>query len=281
MRAYIQLIRYGNCTMAAIAAVIGVFIAFNILYTSSLDLSFVYNSITVFIVVFFVTGAGNAINDYFDYEIDVINKPSRPIPSGKIELSKAFSFSLALFISGIIIAFTINWITGLISLFNSLVLIYYAKTLKRKAFFGNLSIGYLTGSTFLFGGAVYGISGLYALLILFVLATLATISREIVKDIEDIKGDEMERANTLPIQVGVQKSVYIAALIGLVAIISSPLPYFQSLLNTRFLYIVALADVFFIMAISEIILQNNASMSSKLFKIAMMFALISFIAGSL
>ena len=108
MRAYIQLIRYGNCTMAAIAAVTGVFIAFNILNTSSLDLSFFYNSLTVFLVVFFVTGAGNAINDYFDYEIDAINKPSRPIPSGKIGLSRAFSFSLALFIFGIIIASTIN-----------------------------------------------------------------------------------------------------------------------------------------------------------------------------
>lgn len=281
MRAYIQLIRYGNCTMAAIAAVIGVFIAFNILNTSYLDLSFFSNSLTVFLVVFFVTGAGNAINDYFDYEIDAINKPSRPIPSGKIGLSRAFYFSLALFISGIIIASTINLITGLIALFNSLVLVYYAKTLKRKAFSGNLSIGYLTGSTFLFGGAVYGISGLYALMILFVLATLATISREIVKDIEDIKGDEKEKANTLPIQIGVKKSAYIAAFIGLVAIIFSPLPYIQSLLNTRYLYIVALADVFIIMAIAEIIFRNNASMSSKLFKIAMMFALISFIAGSL
>ncbi|WP_292487897.1 geranylgeranylglycerol-phosphate geranylgeranyltransferase [Methanohalobium sp.] len=281
MRAYIQLIRYGNCAMAAIAAVIGVFIAFNILNPAFLGYSFVYRTLSVFFVVFFVTGAGNAINDYFDYEIDAVNKPSRPIPSGRIGLSKAFYFSLTLFIIGVVIAFTLNWITGIIALFNSLVLIYYAKSLKRKAFSGNLSIGYLTGSTFLFGGAVYGISGLYALMILFILATLATTSREIVKDIEDIKGDEKEKASTLPIQIGVKKSAYIASFIGLIAIVSSPLPYILSLLGINYLYIVALADIFFIVAIVEIVFYKNASMSSKLFKIAMMFALISFIAGSL
>jgi geranylgeranylglycerol-phosphate geranylgeranyltransferase len=55
----------------------------------------------------------------------------------------------------------------------------------------------------------------------------------------------------------------------------------MSLLGINYLYIVVLADIFFIVAIAEIVFYKNASMSSKLFKIAMMFALISFIAGSL
>ena len=60
------------------------------------------------VVVFLVTGAGNSINDYFDHKIDAINKPQRPIPSGRISLKGALIYSLFLFAVGVIIAFAID-----------------------------------------------------------------------------------------------------------------------------------------------------------------------------
>lgn len=180
MRAYLQLIRYGNCLMAAFSAAIGVLIAYNIISGSAGSIPFPLNEIIyVGSVVFLVTGAGNVINDYYDIEIDRINKPERPIPSGRISKSKALYFSVSLFAVGTIIAFFINMICGIIALFNSLLLVYYAATLKRTVLIGNLSIGYLTGSTFLFGGAVfYTNGGMEAVFVLFLLATLATIARK-------------------------------------------------------------------------------------------------------
>ena len=284
MRAYLQLIRHANCSMAGLAAAIGVFIAYNIVNNNidaaSIPIPFLETAL-VFLTVFFVTGAGNAINDYFDVEIDAINKPSRPIPSGKIGLQNALYFSLVLFVIGTITAFAINLVCGFIALFNSLLLIYYAKTLKRTALFGNLSVGYLTGSTFLFGGAVFFENGgIEAVAILFILSTMATISREIVKDIEDMEGDAKDGASTLPIKIGARKSAYFAAMIGIVAVLASPVPYLQSMLSMRYLYIVAIADIFFAFAVFEILKRNNAAKSSSLFKKAMMFALLSFIIGA-
>jgi geranylgeranylglycerol-phosphate geranylgeranyltransferase len=272
--------------MAAIAALVGVFIAYNIVSANiSLDsyaITFPFlSSLKVFLVVFLVTGAGNAINDYFDIDIDRINKPERPIPSGKISLKAALCFSLALFAAGIIIAASINMICGAIALVNSLLLIYYASTLKRTALLGNIAVGYLTGSTFLFGGAVFfeqgGIKGVF---VLFVLATMATIAREIVKDIEDIEGDREDGAQTLPIIIGPKKAAYLASLIGLIAVLASPLPYIQSLMTVRYLILVAVADILFAVAVYEIVGKNNPAKSSKMFKMAMAFALISFIAGA-
>jgi geranylgeranylglycerol-phosphate geranylgeranyltransferase len=275
--------------MAAIAALVGVFIAYNIVsanislnpYQVTLSTFPILDSLKVFLVVFLITGAGNAINDYFDIDIDRINKPDRPIPSGKISLRTALYFSLALFAAGSIIAASINMICGAIAVVNSLLLIYYASTLKRTALLGNIAVGYLTGSTFLFGGAVFfEYGGIKDVFVLFVLATMATIAREIVKDIEDIEGDREDGAQTLPIIIGPKKAAYIASLIGLVAVLASPLPYIQSLMTVRYLILVAIADTLFAVAVYEILGKNDPARSSKMFKMAMAFALISFIAGA-
>ncbi len=88
IRTYLELMRYKNCLMAGFAAVIGTLIAFNILISGTSTPNFedafppFLDAGLVFLVVFLVSGAGNAINDYFDIKIDSINRPERPIPSG-------------------------------------------------------------------------------------------------------------------------------------------------------------------------------------------------------
>ncbi|MCZ7405218.1 MAG: geranylgeranylglycerol-phosphate geranylgeranyltransferase [Candidatus Methanoperedens sp.] len=265
--------RYRNCAMAGLAAVTGGFIAYSAAQGPLILLP-------VFLTVFLVTGAGNAINDYFDAGIDAINRPDRPIPSGKITKESAYKFSIALFAAGVIISYFIGTIPFLIAAFNSLLLYFYAFSLKRKVFVGNLSVAYLTGSTFLFGGAAFGEKGIGITLVLFFLSMLATLAREIVKAIEDIDGDRKEGASTLPIRIGEKPSAYVACAFGLLAVILSPLPYLMDLFNESYLYVVGIADALFLYAI-VLILKKNPSASSKFFKIAMFFALLAFIAGSI
>jgi len=110
---YLELMRYKNCLMAGFAAVIGTLIAFNILasdaHGSQPSGNFpVPDTGLVFLVVFLVSGAGNAINDYFDIKIDSINRPERPIPSGRVQLKEALYFSYLLFALGTLLAFSIK-----------------------------------------------------------------------------------------------------------------------------------------------------------------------------
>jgi geranylgeranylglycerol-phosphate geranylgeranyltransferase len=260
--------------MAGLAAVIGGFIAYSAAPGPLIWL------LPVFLTVFLVTGAGNAINDYFDAGIDAINRPDRPLPSGRITKKSAYNFSIVLFAAGVIISYFIGTIPFLIAAFNSLLLYFYAFSLKRKVFVGNLSVAYLTGSTFLFGGAAFGEKGMRVTLVLFFLSVLATLGREIVKAIEDIDGDRKEGASTLPIRIGEKLSAYVACTFGILAVILSPLPYLMHLFNTSYLYVVGIADALFLYAI-VLILKRNPSASSKFFKIAMFFALLAFIAGSI
>ena len=275
MLAFLKLIRLENCLIAAFSSVIGLFIASNLLNKEFIFL----DSALILIAVFLITAAGNAINDYFDVEIDAINKPNRPIPSGKINRTHALYFSIVLFIIGTIIAFYIHIICGLIALFNSILLIYYGKTLKQKALIGNIVVGYLTGATVLFGGAVFGIKGMEVLIVLFLLAMFATIAREIVKDIEDIKGDKKQGLKTLPIKIGVKKSANIAALITIIAIAISPIPFLTSMMSIEYLIFILFANICSIFAIYEM-QKNRPIKSSKLYKIGMLFALFAFAIGS-
>ncbi len=273
MNVFLELIRYKNCVMAGLAAVIGGGIAYSAAPGDILLLPL------VFITVFFITGAGNAINDYFDAGIDAVNRPDRPIPSGRLRKGSAYKFSIVLFACGILTAYFIGTAPFLIALFNSLLLYVYAFSLKRKVFVGNLSVSYLTGSTFLFGGAAYGLKGIEATFVLFFLSMLATLAREIVKAIEDMEGDSKDGAVTLPIRIGERPSAYIASGVGILAVLLSPVPFMTELFNSSYLLVVGIADITFLYAVL-LVLKKNPSASSKYFKVAMFFALVAFIAGS-
>lgn len=271
----LELMRYKNCAMAGLAAVIGAAIAY-----SAAPGALVWMGL-IFITVFLITGAGNAINDYFDAGIDAINRPSRPIPSGRITRNFAFRFSIVLFAAGIMISYFIgtDLIPVLIAVFNSILLYLYASYLKKKVLVGNLSVSYLTGSTFLFGGAAYGGKGIQVTLILFFLSMLATFAREIVKTIEDIEGDRLDGAMTLPIKIGERRAAYLACALGIIAVFLSPLPYLMDMFNEYYLAVVGIADMIFLYAMLQI-LRKNATLSSKYFKVAMFLAMLAFIAGS-
>jgi geranylgeranylglycerol-phosphate geranylgeranyltransferase len=273
MDVFLELMRYKNCMMAGLAGVIGAAIACS---AASGDILWMP---LVFISVFLITGAGNAINDYFDAGIDAVNRPDRPIPSGRLRKGSAYTFSMVLFGCGIAVSYFIGTAPFLMALFNSFLLYFYAFSLKRKVFVGNLSVSYLTGSTFLFGGAAYGLKGIEATSFLFFLSMLATLAREIVKAIEDMEGDMLDGAVTLPIRIGGRTSAYIASGIGIFAVLLSPVPFIMGLFNTSYLIVVGIADIIFLYAVL-LILRKNPSSSSKYFKLAMFFALIAFIAGS-
>lgn len=276
MNVFLELMRYRNCAMAGLAAVIGGGIAYG---SSQGEINNIILLFPVFITVFLITGAGNAINDYFDADIDAVNRPDRPIPSGRLKKESAYKFSIFLFACGIVAAYFIGTVPFFIAIINSIILYLYAFSLKRKVFVGNLSVSYLTGSTFLFGGAAYGLKGIVATSVLFFLSMLATLAREIVKAIEDMEGDMLDGAVTLPIRIGKRFSAYIASAVGLLAVLLSPLPYITGSFKYPYLLVVGIADIVFLYAVF-LILKKNPSASSKYFKVAMFFALVAFIAGS-
>ncbi len=265
--AFWEILRPFNCLMASAAAIIGLLVA---------GIWDVRAALIIFGAVFLITGAGNAINDYYDRQIDAINRPDRPIPSKRIRPEMAFYYSVALFAAGCILAGLAGQICLVIATINSLLLFFYARNLKATPLLGNLSVSYLTGSTFIFGGAAAGIVGLLANQVPFGLSLLASMSREIAKDIEDMEGDRQGGARTLPILAGEKVAAALAALFGVAGVILSFFPPF----GRMYLMIVAVADLLLLFAVFRVI-RGDAAGSQKAIKKGMAVALLAFLAAAL
>jgi len=230
----------------------------------------------IFLTVFLITGAGNTINDYYDRDIDAINRPGRPIPSGRVSAKSACYYSLALFAAGSLFAGLVNQICLAVAAFNSVLLFFYARNLKAMPLAGNICVAFLTGSTFLFGGAAAGSAGLLANRVPFLLSFLVSMSREIAKDIEDMAGDLAGGARTLPIMAGERASAGLAAVFALAAVVLG----FFAPFGKVYLMIVAVADLFFLLSVLKIA-RRDATGAQKALKKGMAVALVAFLAAAL
>ena len=181
-------------------------------------------AVFLLVIVTLITAAGNVINDYFDADIDRINRPDRPIPSGRVSRMAARGFAVMLFLAGIAVALFTPPLCLAIAVANSLILVLYAARLKSLPVVGNAAVAYLAASIFLFGGAFAGRDAFVLMIPLATITFLATMVREILKDAEDVQGDAMGGADTLPVRIGIRTTARIAAGIAMIAAIASLIP---------------------------------------------------------
>ncbi|MBI3585923.1 MAG: UbiA family prenyltransferase, partial [Ignavibacteriales bacterium] len=98
-----------------------------------------------------IAGGGNAINDYFDVEIDTVNKPERPLPRGAVSGQEAWwLWRLTSSIGALISAF-LSPVTFAIALFWVVSLFFYSRLFKRKMLIGNILVAIMTGLAFVYG----------------------------------------------------------------------------------------------------------------------------------
>jgi len=281
LSAAIELTRPHNCLLAGAAVAVGAIVASG--GFSSLELAKIA---LAFAVACVISGAGNAINDYSDRKIDATNKPWRPIPSGRIDERAALSLSIGLFVVGIAVSSLVNLPAFLLACFNSLVLVAYACHLKRCGLAGNIAIGYLVGSTFLFGGLTVGEVGAVggAVGVLSAMAALSTAGRELVKDVEDMPGDRKLGARTFPIKHGERAAAALSGALVLAAVLLSPLPYLLGILGWQYLWIVFCSVVVFVVGSALMIhdpARETAGRVSFMYKLAMGIGLLAFLVGAL
>ncbi|HIJ05757.1 MAG: Digeranylgeranylglyceryl phosphate synthase [Methanomicrobiales archaeon 53_19] len=212
----IRIIRPANATISGATAILAYFIATGTVIPEVLLLA---------AAALLITGAGNTINDACDAAIDAINRPDRPIPSGELSVKTAYLYAALLFILGLSAAFFTNPLCLAIAIINSILLLLYARILKGTVLFGNIAVAYLSGSIFLFGGALAGVDGLIITVPLAGITLFGTLAREIVKDAEDIDGDAAGGATTLPMAIGISRSGTIAFGSAIIAVIVSFIPF--------------------------------------------------------
>ncbi|MBU7033174.1 MAG: UbiA family prenyltransferase [Theionarchaea archaeon] len=269
MKAYLELIRPSNSIMAGFAVFLSGMIATG-------------RAIPPIDVFFAVMGtisassAGMVINDYFDYDIDIINRPDRVLPRNIISRKNAAFFALILFaLAYIFIGFTNLLCIGIG--YPAVVLIFvYSWKLKRQPFIGNFVVAFLTSLTLVYGGAAA--SNVVLVTMLAICAFFANLSREIVKDIEDIRGDERLGSKTFPILYGIPKASLVAAIFLSLGIAATFLPYFTGLFGWVYLLLIAPVDSVMLYLVYLLMLKriDRISLIQRIEKAGMYAVLIIF-----
>jgi len=237
----------------------------------------------VFVVMFFTMGA-NTLNDYFDYEIDKINRPDRAISSGLVLRNQALILSLFFFIIGVLIALRLNKDSQLLSIGVSLPLIIaYNVKLKNYPLIGNIIVSLILAMSFIYAGLVF--KKTEPLIIPALLAFGLTLIREIVKDLADIKGDKSAGLMTFPIVYGKKKTIILCTILSLFLGIGSFIPFLTGYYNT-FYGISLILMVEIPLAVVVISLLNKpviltAKRGSKLLKFCTLGGLLSIYIGTL
>ncbi|MDR3000671.1 MAG: geranylgeranylglycerol-phosphate geranylgeranyltransferase [Fibromonadaceae bacterium] len=150
--------------------------------------------------VFFLLSFANAHNDIVDFEVDKINRPKRPLPSGKISLKRAFLVAFACFFLAVIFGFELAWLFVLVGV----LCFIYNKFLKGLPLVGNFAVALLTTTPIVIPLLKFNQA---ELLHLSFFAFMLTFAREITKDIEDMEGDKALGLKTFPVLLGINLSL--------------------------------------------------------------------------
>ena len=266
----VEMTRPTNAVAAGVLAFLGAFVAVAEWTTADATATAVASATTIL-----ATGAGMAINDYFDREVDRINDPDRPIPRGAVSPRQALWFSLALFVVAVGLALLLPPLAVGIAGVNLVALVTYTKLFKGTPGLGNALVAYLVGSALLFGGAAVGAAD--ASLVLAALAALSNFAREVIKDVEDVAGDREEGLTTLPVAVGERRALVVAAVALAVALLASPVPYLRGTFGVAYLVVVAPADA--VMCYAGYRSFDDPTAGQSVLKYGMFLAVVAFVAG--
>ncbi|MEM2998799.1 MAG: UbiA family prenyltransferase [Thermoproteota archaeon] len=155
-----------------------------------------------FLGSFFITASSFAFNDYFDFEIDRINRPDRPIPSGIISRRTALYSSIIFALLGFSFALTTNiqaFLAFSIAFFLSVVYSIYG---KAYGLLGNTIVAFCVSTAFLFGALSTTASISYVVFSFFILSFFSNLGREIVQSIHDMEGDRVKKIRSVAIVHG-------------------------------------------------------------------------------
>jgi 4-hydroxybenzoate polyprenyltransferase len=176
--------------------------------TALLDLHFAL----LVLAALLVAAGGYIINDYYDVKIDAINRPDRLVIGRVVNRRKAMLAHLLLSGAGVLLAGWLHSVLGAVTLGTALLLWGYSARFKRVALAGNASIATLTAALVLLPELQLQLArhNSHSVVWPYALAAfLLTMVREIVKDVEDMRGDAQHGCRTLPLVIGVAQTKWV------------------------------------------------------------------------
>lgn len=239
-KAAIQLIRFELAFAAGLCVVFGGIVASHSIIPSP-------SVILGFFCGFLVSGSANILNDYFDFEVDLMNAPDRPLPSGKISKFEVLIYAIFTALTGLLISLILGYAVFVFCCSICLLSFLYNWKLKEMGVLGNLVVATLVASTFLLGALIVGKIWSANVWLLSAIAFFIDLGEEIAGDAMDIEGDKIRQTNSIAIKYGKRVALRISLVSFLVVIIISVIPLFLNLFSFKYAISLIIVDIFILL----------------------------------
>jgi len=194
-----------------------------------------------FLTGLFISGSANISNDYFDREVDRINQPGRPLPSGRVSVM-LWTLSLLFAAVGLGAAALLGWPVLALAAAIWTVAFLYNVLLKEMGLLGNLCVAFCVGMTIIIGGP--GVRPLNGIGLTFAaLAFLFDLGEEIASDAMDVKGDILRSSRSIAKRKGRIYALRLSVGILAVFILLTFLPFLMGWLGYSYLLLILAADL--------------------------------------
>lgn len=216
--------------------------------------------------------AGNVANDLADRDADRINRPDRPLVSGVVSVHAALLIGGIAGGLGLLAAFLVDRQLFCIGLAALIVMLLYSPLLKRHGVLGNFAVAVVASLPMIYGATAVGWwrGGLVA----SVLAAILHFAREIVKDLEDVAGDQALGRRTIPLAYGRERAFVLAAGALIAFVPASLAPWFSRWYGLRYGVVVLLLDLGILLLIARLLARQLAGARAAL-KAAMVVGLVA------
>lgn len=154
-------------------------LSFGVLFEEYFSFNFSLNAFLLVLASVFLYAGGVVLNDVFDLKLDLKERPERPIPRGIVSLRTAAVFGTFLLLSGIIMAFLVNHLAGIVAFVLALTIILYDAVSKKYEILGPLNMGVCRALNLILGMSIYGeiLSWKLAIIPLIYIYAITLISR--------------------------------------------------------------------------------------------------------
>lgn len=280
LRGLVQLTRPANCAMMGFAVIVGASFVENAIFSPEVST----NLLLGFITSFTLTGASMVINDYYDRDIDAINEPTRPIPSGLVHTGEALFLALVLSVVGFVAAFGTSVPCFLAATIAWIVSVTYNTKGKYTGLLGNFLVSTVVVTPLIYGGFAVDKGFALTTLLSVAIAFLSITGREVTKGIVDVQGDRSQNVKTIAVLYGEKVAAVVSSIFLLLAVGLSPLPWLLGAVSDWYLPLVVLTDAGLVLS-SVSIMRDHSRENARRVKnsnlIWLLVGLSAFIAGSL
>jgi geranylgeranylglycerol-phosphate geranylgeranyltransferase len=208
---------------------------------------------------FFLSGSALIVNDYFDFEVDQVNAPHRPLPSGRLTRLEVMTLGLAAALAGLAAAGAFGWLAFGVSLIVWLMGFLYNWKLKAAGLWGNCIVGASVGMTFILGGMVAGQAWSRTVWLFGLIAFVFDLAEEIAADAMDAEGDLKRGSQSLAIVWGRPLALRAAALLFGLVVVLSFLPYAWRELGLPYLLCISVMDILITVFVAKLLTSRTPS----------------------